>query len=99
MKKIDAQHIICETLIAVLNEDVEEEGTDGRLIEFNRGIQAGLKAKTYGGKFIMTPDQLKNHYPPAFVKGYKKGMGESWWDNFNNKLTHYAGRFGYSRTR
>lgn len=98
MKKHEAHNLICEALIDALNEEIQE-GTDAQSIEYNRGFQYGLKAKTYGGKFIMDKEQLKSHYPPAFAKGYYKGLGEDWWSKFNDRLTSMAGRLGYSLTR
>jgi len=110
MKKHEAHNLICEALIEALNSESYPGGqgippaqtTPERTpeqIEFARGLKAGLKARTHGGKFIMDDEQLKNHYPKAFIKGYKQASGDSWWDRFNDKLTSLAGRLGYSRTR
>lgn len=99
--RTDLKKMISECILEDLNKEVKEEedeniNTDA---EFQRGYAAGVKARVYGGKTEIDPERLKAHYPPAFLKGYKRALYGSWWDRFNNKLTDFAGRMGYSRTR
>jgi hypothetical protein len=97
MKKYEAHNLICEALIETLNaENIGPGGSEEA--EFQRGVKAGLKSRVQGGKFIILPDQLKQQ-SKAFIKGYKKSLGEDWWTKFNDKLTQFAGQLGYSRTR
>lgn len=66
---------------------------------FNRGYKLGKKDYIQGYEREINPD----HYPEAFVKGYKKGWAEErrkrWWDNLNAKMTDLLGRMGSSRLR
>jgi hypothetical protein len=97
MKKSELKNLLVESIVEELNNEITAENMNTDT-EFHRGFQAGLKARVYGGKAEMDKDTLKGHYPPAFIKGYQKALYGSWWDRFNNKLTDFAGRMGYSRT-
>lgn len=109
MKKHEVHNLICEALVEALNAEGYPGGQlppagqqpaaqTPEQIEYAKGVKAGLRARMHGGKYVLDSETLRT-YHTAFIKGYKKGTGESWWNNFNDKLANLAGRIGYSRTR
>ena len=59
-------------------------------VEYARGKRWGIKDKMTGE--FRDPE----HYPPAFMKGYKETRTESTWDKLNAKMTDLLGRLGSS---
>lgn len=60
---------------------------------FANGKKWGLKDK------LTDTERDLEHYPPAFVKGYRLVRREGWWQKTNDRITDWLGRLGSSNIR
>ncbi len=90
MKKDRLKEIIKESFVTTLNEIGKEDP------DFSLGVKSAARHRSANKRL---DDDHLSLYSPSFQKGYNYVMKGSGWQRFNDKLSDFLGKLGYSRTR